>query len=113
MAGVPMFAHEKPIIKCSHCGGSLGEGWESNCNNGTIRMTISSCSLNYLWGDDHGKIGFGFDHPAMTDKRNDYQNIEFNWNSQGNYRICRKCQCELLGVIGNFFKADLCYKKEE
>lgn len=108
-----MFAHETPNIVCSHCGGSLGEGWESNCNNGMIDLSVSCCSLDYLWGEGYTKKGYGFNHPAMTEKVNDFQNLHFKWDHKGKYRICRTCQTELIQIIGNFFKADLCYRTKE
>jgi hypothetical protein len=102
-----IFAHENPSIKCSHCGGVLTGGWEGSCNRGSISLEYSSLALNALFGEGYND----FDHPVMT-PNNTHQHIELSWNSQGKYRICRKCQRELMKTIGDFFKVDKCYTKD-
>lgn len=101
-------------ILCSRCGNVANptDGWEHGWPNyGHIRLGIDCCSMDALTGDAGISCSRNIwhdNHPMM--EKFDAQEVVFTWgngyeyDTVGKYRLCHKCQRELISIIGAFFK---------
>ena len=103
---------ESDKVPCSRCGRTANpnDGWEHEWPiYGRLDIGYHSQAFVELAGGD---VDAGFQmweqgHPAMI--QDDAQRVVFEWgngyqyDSTGRYRMCCKCQRELLAVVGRFF----------
>jgi|AVFP01.1.fsa_nt_gi hypothetical protein len=102
------------VTCCSRCGGKIdGDRWENGWPNyGYIHLGFAAQAFGALAGMEHIASREHFEawskrHKAMT--KNDAQEVVFEWgagykyDSSDRYRLCYKCQKELLKTIGAFF----------
>ena len=102
---------EKDLVMCGRCGevANPTDGWEHGWPlHGKIDIGFPSQAFGALCGmrhiaENHHFLWWGEGHPAMT--KNAAQHVTFEWDSENpKFRMCYKCQKELLKVVGEFFK---------
>lgn len=100
--------------KCSRCDATL-KGWEDGWPNcGDITLGCASQIFNKLISDEAvaGDEEFKWWHMQMSKKRHpviqkiDAQLVVLKWAGGlgEKYRICYRCQNELIRLIGKFFR---------
>ena len=110
MCRIPTPTEEREA--CSRCGcvRNPNDGWEHGWPLfGKIDIGFHSCAGHVL---THGRHGFPA-HPAMTEKSGP-QRVVFEWgdggvggySSRNGFRLCEKCQRDLIATIGEWFGLD-------
>ncbi len=103
--------------RCGRCASKIGKtSWEDGWPNwGKISLGCSSQSFAKLRGrtsgcatDEDFEWWRAVKHPVLIDTY--AQEVRLEWGSYIRastwYRLCRKCQNELIALIGGFFEMD-------
>ena len=102
--------HKYIDVYCGRCNKRLTESWEDGWPNyGDITIGVGAQALLHLYGTDlngPSTAPYGWFpselHPTIQPESGS-QKVRLQWSPKGEFRMCPRCQGELLGVIGDFF----------
>jgi hypothetical protein len=89
--------------RCSRCNKKIGEHWTETMSSGKVYIKHSSMlphalfNINYHTHEDVTS----WKHPLI--KKLDGQQVTLSWDADNLYKLCPKCNEELLQTLGRFF----------